>query len=525
MASIKKDGNSMGLPMNIGRGNPIPLDSSEVYYSYEAAETYAQTGEVAYVGQIIVVVDEESSSAKAYQIQDTAGTLKEVGSTSITHIVETKSELITLSEAKVGEQAFVKESGENGGMYILTADPPTEDSNWSKVSSDVTWTSGSKINFVSTTWTQFKPLGSKDANTLYVITDVGKIYKGNVDVTKCINLIETESEIPEADSAVPGTLYVAKDTYAVKVLDAEESDFVTILPGYVTDGINWAQSTDDSKLVTLGVIKEKLNEEISKITSSVESAKITTVTNSFTEGKLKTTVHQGESDISSDDIELTGVAHGVKYEASKLTVELYGEESVEVDFTSMLKDKFLTSAQYDGDYDSASHQNVSPELDGKKVIIFTIAEDDTPLVVDVSALVDTYTAKAVGDTDNIKVTIEENEVSASLIITDSGDGKTILTVDESGKLTAKSPAEAVGDAIAAAIESALTDAGALKTALDKKLDKLDSGNTDEIIISTADGIVRSGKKLGGATLSSSPDASTVATEAAVAAALTWNPIE
>ena len=34
MAMIKKDGNFMGLPMNIARGNPIPLDKSEIWYSY-----------------------------------------------------------------------------------------------------------------------------------------------------------------------------------------------------------------------------------------------------------------------------------------------------------------------------------------------------------------------------------------------------------------------------------------------------------------------------------------------------------
>lgn len=30
MAIIKRDGNSMGLPMNINRGNPIPLDTTSV---------------------------------------------------------------------------------------------------------------------------------------------------------------------------------------------------------------------------------------------------------------------------------------------------------------------------------------------------------------------------------------------------------------------------------------------------------------------------------------------------------------
>ena len=33
MAVIKKENTYMGLPMNIARGNPVPLDKSEIWYS------------------------------------------------------------------------------------------------------------------------------------------------------------------------------------------------------------------------------------------------------------------------------------------------------------------------------------------------------------------------------------------------------------------------------------------------------------------------------------------------------------
>lgn len=79
MAVIKKDGNFMGLPMNVARGNPIPLDKSEIWYSYEAMELYAQTDPVAYVGQILGLVDEAAGTATAYIILNTAGELQEIG--------------------------------------------------------------------------------------------------------------------------------------------------------------------------------------------------------------------------------------------------------------------------------------------------------------------------------------------------------------------------------------------------------------------------------------------------------------
>lgn len=84
MAIIKKDGNFMGLPMNIQRGNPIPLDDSSVYYSKATMETYAKSGVTAYVGQIITLVDETSKTCEAYMIANEAGTLIKLASTTAT---------------------------------------------------------------------------------------------------------------------------------------------------------------------------------------------------------------------------------------------------------------------------------------------------------------------------------------------------------------------------------------------------------------------------------------------------------
>lgn len=80
MAVIKKDGGFMPLPINIKRGNPIPLDSTSIWYDYAALETYAQSGATAYVGQIVTWVNETDNTSKVYVIADTAGTLTEVGS-------------------------------------------------------------------------------------------------------------------------------------------------------------------------------------------------------------------------------------------------------------------------------------------------------------------------------------------------------------------------------------------------------------------------------------------------------------
>jgi hypothetical protein len=65
------------LDKSFARANGQPLDASEVYYSLEAAKTYA-AGAQAYIGQKIVVI--ENNVVTHYGIEDAAGNLKELGS-------------------------------------------------------------------------------------------------------------------------------------------------------------------------------------------------------------------------------------------------------------------------------------------------------------------------------------------------------------------------------------------------------------------------------------------------------------
>lgn len=87
MAIIKKDGSSMGLPMNINRSNPIPIDNTSVWYSLQEAQAYARNGATAYVGQLIAVVDETNDTATVYQIQNEAGDIVDLYSASASEAI------------------------------------------------------------------------------------------------------------------------------------------------------------------------------------------------------------------------------------------------------------------------------------------------------------------------------------------------------------------------------------------------------------------------------------------------------
>lgn len=71
----------MTFDKSFSRMNGQPLDASEVYYSLADAEAYAATS-AAYVGQKIVVVDEENGVVKHYGVE-VDGSLKELGAATL----------------------------------------------------------------------------------------------------------------------------------------------------------------------------------------------------------------------------------------------------------------------------------------------------------------------------------------------------------------------------------------------------------------------------------------------------------
>lgn len=121
MATIKKSYVASSLPVAFSRGEPIPVDSSLVWYSLEELRTYATSSPVAYVGQILALVNEETNSATAYIIADANGTLKEVGSATLGDEKTISLTNGTLSLKNWGKQYYRWEEGENeaAGRHVL----------------------------------------------------------------------------------------------------------------------------------------------------------------------------------------------------------------------------------------------------------------------------------------------------------------------------------------------------------------------------------------------------------------------
>lgn len=126
MLVIDKNYKSMGLPMNIKRGNPWPLDVSSLWYSYEDMKAYAEDASgVAYVGQILALVDETKNSAEAYIIADTNGTLKPVGAGPLvdnkTIEIDSESESIALKDFGKRYYRYIPEVTDEAGEVLAEA--------------------------------------------------------------------------------------------------------------------------------------------------------------------------------------------------------------------------------------------------------------------------------------------------------------------------------------------------------------------------------------------------------------------
>lgn len=109
MAVINKDIAYMALPLSIRRGNPFPIDEYSVWYDMEELTTYAQSSPVAYVGQVVTLVNEEENTVEAYMIQNAAGNLMKLASTTASgDLTEDVLELqgkVSALETSVGTKA------------------------------------------------------------------------------------------------------------------------------------------------------------------------------------------------------------------------------------------------------------------------------------------------------------------------------------------------------------------------------------------------------------------------------------
>lgn len=356
----------------------------------------------------------------------------------------------------------------------------------------------------------------KTADKLFFLSDTGEIYRGTQPFTESVIL---HSEEPTAKAV--GKLYINANTLEGRIWNGTAWTTV-IQPVQAT-----VDAADTTKPVSGKAVADHVAAEIAKVTGSntlVSGVAYVAESNSLSVTK---------ADGSNESIPMTNVAADLVYDKTTGLLQVKNAQGTTIGTGINLDlERFVSEASYDHD---------------TRTITLKFNAGD-PLTINIGDLVDTYTA---GNTSTVAMTVTGNQFTAEVLVaTTEGNllqktenGLYVAPVDLSGKMDKDTDAvagnlakfDATGNAVDAGVVAGGTTLAAeasasvlateaavaairtsLQTAIDGKMAKVDAGNTDELLIATADGnAAASGVKIGGEALAETPDAATVATEKAV----------
>ena len=292
----------LGFPLNFRRGNPNPLDNSSVWASLESAQAYAANDPVAYVGQILTVVNNTEGIATVYSIQDEAGTLKKVGTTPVgdgltIEVVDGQIKLKGAATAETGAQPRIKSDGSIEWIVPSTETVDGLQAAVSGLQSDVSTLQTDMGNVKST-------LGNSEGG---LVKDVADNASGIEAInTKIGNVAEGKTIVGMISDAQTAATY--DDTALVGRVAAIEGDYLkssdkTALETKMATDISTAKTETIAAIMGEAGIDEKYDtlKEIadwilSDTTSSAELiTRVTNIENDYLKGADKTAL-QGEID-------------------------------------------------------------------------------------------------------------------------------------------------------------------------------------------------------------------------------------
>lgn len=309
------------------------------------------------------------------------------------------------------------------------------------------------IKWIVATSAAYAALETKDVNALYFLSDTGELYKGSKSFTEGVILVD---EFP-AKGAL-GKMYIHNTTLEGKVWTG--SAWKTVIEEV-------AKSLTDDVTTNVAVTGEAIKAYVTaKFAEQVEGKFVEGITYDKATKDLKFTKDGAEQIVPID-----GFVTGAAYNGSTGVLSFQVEGGTAIDI-NLPKENFVSG----GSYDTETHEIVLTLTQGGEVRI------------PATDLVDVYTVKS---TNSVNMTMTDNEISAEVKI--SATAGNLLKVNEDGLF-------------------------AQETDISGKIDKVAAAKAGEIVIAKADGHVEtSGYVAGTAAISATPNANTLATEAAVSA--------
>lgn len=371
MAFINKNVSTMAMPSGMNRMGQFPLDMSSVYYDEASLKAYAESGAIAYVGQIVSLVDETKGTVTVYSIQDTAGTLKEVGSVPMGDdlSIDVADGKVKLHDFGTAYYKYVPEVKDEETDEVIT--PASYER--VEVSEENPWKAGLEPKLVSHGGQLVIGWYEPNPTTIEGVNDQVTAVQGSVAD------IENEIGTPATEDQPATGIYKEIEDVDVKVEELSDS----------------VGSESDSLNEDVNTIWAHVNNHTDRIEALEEKEdKDTTYTVASGEKVLKLTGTEFSTEIS------------IKHENGRIS--LTGVDGTEIagfatsDFT---KDSFLENVDYD---------------EATKSLVFTWNTESGISIdtVDISDFVDTYTASGVEGT-TVKVTASTTDnvhtVSAEVV--------------------------------------------------------------------------------------------------------------
>lgn len=407
----------------------------------------------------------------------------------------------------------------------------------------------------------------KTSDKLFFLSDTKEIYRGTELFTQACELYTTT---PPATPAV-GRLYIDDATLEGKIYNG--SSWTTVIqPVQAT-----LDDADTSKPVSGKAVADYVAQELTDVSADANNA-LNGASYAKATNTLTFTRTSGENPVT---VEIDNLPVDLLYTAATGLLQLKDADGAAIGTGINLDlERFVSAAAYDnsnkkiylafndvskisvGEYTNPGTMPESPSegdacrtTDGNWYSYNgasweAIAEDETPLEIDVSALVDTYTGDATSTAttnvsgNQVTVDVKVSSTGGNLLTTD-GNGLYVAPIDQSGKMDKDTDAvegnvakfDASGNAVDSGVKigggtldgspaatTLATEAAveairnALQTAIDGKIAKISGGTAGNIVTVAAGGeVADSGKTIGGATLAETTNANTLATEAAVKA--------
>ena len=291
----------LGFPLNFRRGNPNPLDNSSVWASLEAAQNYATNDPVAYVGQILTVVDNAQGTATVYSIQDEAGTLKKVGTTPVgdgltIEVVDGQIKLKGAATAETGAQPRIKSDGSIEWIVPSTETVDGLQTAVSGLQSDVSTLQTDMGNVKSTLGNSesglVKDVADNASGIEAINTKIGNVAEGKT-IVKMISDAQTAATYD--DTALAGRVSAIEGDY-LKAADktALETKMATDIATAKTEAIETVLG--EAVPENFDTLKEVAAWIQSDTTASAELiTRVTNIENDYLKGTDKTAL-QGEID-------------------------------------------------------------------------------------------------------------------------------------------------------------------------------------------------------------------------------------